>query len=92
VQFAPRLSSCYPSYGFDACPRESVPFDCSRESIPFAFLFSRLVLLMVCTRESVPFVFCSASLFCLCFVQGTLFPFSCIAGLQRIFDLYNSYI
>jgi hypothetical protein len=64
VQFAPRLSSCYPSYGFDACPRESVPFDCSRESVPFAFLFSRLVLLMVCTRQSVPFVF----------VQGSLFP------------------
>jgi hypothetical protein len=29
---------------------------------------------------------------CLCFVQGTLFLFSCIAGLQRIFDPYYSYI
>jgi hypothetical protein len=50
-------------------------------------LFSKLVLLMVCTREPVPFAFCSASLSCFCFGQGTLFPFPCIAGLQRIFDL-----
>jgi len=65
----------------------SLWFCWSRESVPLVFLFSKLVLLMVCTRESVPFAFCLASLSCFWFGQGTLFPFPCIAGLQRLFDL-----
>jgi hypothetical protein len=65
---------------------------CTRESVPLVFLLSKLVLLMACTRESVPFAFCSASLSSFLFGQGTLFPFPCIAGLQLLFDLYNSYI
>ena len=65
----------------------SLWFCWSRESVPLVFLFSKLVLFMVCRRESVPFAFCLACLSCFWFGQGTLFPFPCIAGLQRLFDL-----
>jgi hypothetical protein len=54
---------------------------CSRESIPFAFLFSKLILLMVCSRESVSFAWVCLYIF--------------TAGLQLVFFffyLYNSYI
>jgi hypothetical protein len=78
-------------YGFDANHRSLFPLR-YKESVPLAFIFSKLVLHMVCTRESVPFAFGSASLSCFCLGPGTLFPFPCIAGLQLLFDLYNSYI
>jgi hypothetical protein len=41
-----------------------------------------------CSREPVPFDFCSASLSCLCFVQGTLFPFLVLL-VSSVFLIYN---
>jgi hypothetical protein len=47
---------------------------CSRESIPFAFLFSKLILLMVCSRESVSFAWVCLYIF--------------TAGLQLVFFFF----
>jgi hypothetical protein len=49
---------------------------CSRESIPFAFLFSKLILLMVCSRESVSFAWVCLYIF--------------TAGLQLVFFFFLS--
>jgi hypothetical protein len=50
-------------------------FGCSREFVPFAFLFSKIVLLSVCFRESIPFAW--------------VCMYICTAGLQLVFLIYS---
>ena len=83
-------ASLFLPYGFDACSREPVP-STSRLikgvcSLSLSIQQACLVYGLYKGVCSLCF-FYSASLSCFCFGQGTLFPFPCIAGLQRLFDL-----
>jgi hypothetical protein len=71
---------CLLPYDFDACSRKPFRFDFRlfKGVCSLYFLFSKIVLLMVCSRESVPFAW--------------VCMYICTAGLQLVFDLYNSYI